>query len=137
MAEQVTRIEIDIIKEDINKIECKVQQQESETKTQFKEQAIVIQGIRDSGFKMEFLVNHIIQSQTDMVEQAKTDAKANKEAQSVLLDNVTALQNAPFLAWKKMHWLIKSTLVTLFTTLIGTYFYMSFQTYIKMKAGGM
>lgn len=137
MAEQVTRVEIDIIKEDINKIECKVQQQESETKIQFKEQAIVIQGIRDSGFKMEFLVNHIIQSQSKMEEQNKADAEANKEAQGILLDNVTALQNAPFLAWKKMNWLVKSTIITLFVTLIGTYFYMSVATFIKMKSGGI
>lgn len=130
MVEPVTRVEIENIKDDIVKIEVVVRQQEMDTKAQFKEQATAISAIRDSGFKMEFLVNHIIESQNSMIEQNKETARENKETNKTILDGLSSLENAPFLAWKNMNILVKSTVVVTIVTFLVTYFYGTFTSFL-------
>lgn len=135
MTEPITRFEINHMKEDITKIEVKVTQQEVDNKAQFKEQAIMIASIRDSNYEMKFLVNHVIQSQSDMVEQNKETAKDNKDTNKSILDAVSDIQNAPFLAFKKMNWFVKSTIIGIIISFLATYFYGAFMSFIRMNAG--
>ena len=130
----MTEVSVDTLHADVEHLKTDV----IDIKQVAKEQAVIIaqQGISNVRLEIYLAQMQTVQNKIDAdakenAKKAEESAKKVEDSQKAMMQIITDIKEEPFHIWKKMNLAVKVAIVTVSTSLLVTYFWGTFQYFMK------